>query len=77
MPAAVIFMAAFPVFVSVTFCVALLPTATLLKATADGLIDICACEVAADPVKLILSGDPGELLVIEMLPLLLPVDVGA
>src|SRR5277367_623605 len=76
MPAAVIFKAALPVLVSVTFFVALLPTATLLKASADGLIDICACGAGTVPLRLILSGDPGALETMETVPVGLPADVG-
>lgn len=76
MPAAVMFNAALPVLVSVKFCVALLPTATVLKASADGLIDICACAAGTDPLRLILSGDPGALETIETVPVGLPADVG-
>jgi hypothetical protein len=77
MPTAVIFKVAFPPLVSVTFCVVLLPALTLLKANSEGLIVICACVAVPDPVKLIVSGDPGALLVIETLPLTPAVDVGA
>jgi hypothetical protein len=71
------FKAALPVLVSVTFWVALLPTATPLNATADGLIESCAAVGVPDPVRAILRGDPGALLVIETVPLALPADVGA
>ncbi len=74
--AAVMFRVAFPELVSVTFWVALLPTFTLLKVTDEGLIPICACVAVPDPLKLILSGEPGAVLVIEMVPVTLPGDVG-
>jgi hypothetical protein len=76
MPAAVIFKGALPVLVSVTFFVALLPTATLLKASAEGLIDTCACGAGTVPLRLILSGDPGALETMETAPVGLPADVG-
>jgi hypothetical protein len=53
MLAAVMFRAALPELVSVTVCVALLPTLTLLKATDDGLSVIWACVAVAEPLKLI------------------------
>ena len=70
------FNSALPVLVSVTFFVALLPTATLLKASADGLIEICACAAGTDPLRLIFSGDPGALEAMETVPAGLPADVG-
>jgi len=70
------FNAALPVLVSVTFFVALLPTARLLKASAEGLIEICACDAGTVPLRLILSGDPGALETMETVPVGLPADVG-
>jgi hypothetical protein len=75
--AAVILRVALPVFVSVTVWLELLPTATLPKATGDGLIVIVACVAVPDPLKLIGNGDPGALLVIDTLPVALPAVVGA
>jgi hypothetical protein len=77
MLAAVILRAALPVLVNVTFWVALPPTLTLLKATVEGPIVICACVVVPEPLRLIVSGEPGALLVIETLPLEDPATVGA
>lgn len=70
------FSAALPVLVRVTFCVALAPTATLLKASAGGLMDICACVAVPVPVNPICSGDPGAFVVIETVPVGLPAEVG-
>ena len=70
------FSVALPVLVSVTVFEALLPTFTLLKATDDGLIVSCDCVAVPDPLRLIVSGDPGALLVTEMRPLALPAVVG-
>src|ERR1700722_5840345 len=75
--AAVMFRVAFPVFVSVTVWLELLPTATLPKATGDGLIVIVACVAVPEPLRLIASGEPGALLVIETLPVALVDVVGA
>ena len=68
---------ALPVFVSVTVWVELLPTLMLLNATGDGLTVIVACVAEPDPLRLMTSGDPGALLVIDTLPLLFPALVGA
>jgi hypothetical protein len=74
--AAVMFSAALPVLVSVTVFEALLPMVTLLKATEDGLIASCDCVAVPEPLRLIVSGDPGALLATETLPLALPAVVG-
>jgi hypothetical protein len=75
--AAVMFRVALPVFVSVTVWLALLPTATLPKATGDGLMVIVACVAVPDPLKLISNGDPGALLATDTLPVAFPAVVGA
>ncbi len=75
--AAVIFSVALPVFVSVTVLVELLPTLTLVNATGEGLTVMVACVAVPVPLKLIASGEPGALLVIDTLPLALPAVVGA
>jgi hypothetical protein len=72
--AAVIVTLAVPPFVSVIVCAALLPTATLPKATLAGLAVSCACTPV--PLSAIDIGEPGALLVIETLPLALPVAAG-
>lgn len=76
MLAAVMFSAAFPLFVTVTVCAELLPTATLLKASEDGLIEICADVAVPVPVRPIFIGDPGALLLIDTVPVALPAVVG-
>jgi len=71
------FSVVFPVFVSVTFCVELLPTFTLLNATDAGLIPNCASGAVPIPLSPKTNGDPGAVLVIETLPLSVPAVVGA
>lgn len=51
---------------------ALLPTATLPKLTLAGLIVSCGCAAVPDPVKGIVSGEPGAVLLIEILPVAVP-----
>ena len=63
--------------VSVTNWVELLPTLTLLNAMGEGLIVSVACMLVPDPFKLIASGEPGALSVIDTLPLALPAATGA
>jgi len=52
----------------------LLPTDTLPKATLEGLAD--SCPSIPVPLKLMVAGEPGALLVIEMEPLADPLVVG-
>jgi hypothetical protein len=66
---------ALPVFVRVTVCELLLPTATLPKLTLDGVADSCDCAPVA--LRAIVVGEPGAFVVSEMLPEELPVEVGA
>lgn len=66
---------AFPVFFRMITCELLLPTTTPPNATLAGLADPRASIPV--PVKAIEAGDPGALLVIEMLPGALPSAVGA
>jgi hypothetical protein len=68
---------ALPEFDSVIVCELLLPTTTLPKATLVGFA--VSEELAATPVPVrgIVVGEPGALLVSEMLPLALPAAVGA
>jgi len=73
--AAVIVTLAVPPFVRVIVCGALLPTATLPNATLAGLALSCACTPV--PLRGMASGEDGALLVIEMLPVTLPVETGA
>lgn len=73
--AAVTETAAVPVFLSVTVVDVLLPTTTLPKLTLDGFADSAPC--APVPLSAIVAGEPGALLVIEMLPEALPAEVGA
>jgi hypothetical protein len=69
--------AAFPGFDNDTVCEVLPPTAMFPKLTAAGFTASCGCEATAAPVRLTTRGESGELLTIEMLPLLVPADVGA
>ena len=64
-----------PEFVSIIDWDPLLPTRTLPKLTLDGFADRVACVPV--PVKAIVAGEPGALLVSEMLPVALPAIVGA
>lgn len=75
--AAVIVRVAFPVLVKVMLCGELAPTSTLPKFTLAGLIESWACVATPVPLSAIVRGEPGALLVIEMLPLALPATVGA
>jgi hypothetical protein len=77
MVAAVMFKVALPVLVSVTFCVELLPTLTLLNATDVGLILNWACVPVPVPLRPITRGEPGAVLAINTLPVTLPAEVGA
>src|SRR5271163_4482982 len=62
-----------PEFVRVTFWEELLPTATLPNDTLAGLIVSCGCDCVPVPLRAIVRGDPGALLVIETLPVAAPV----
>src|SRR5580698_962588 len=66
---------ALPPFVSVMVCELFVPVATLPNATLVGVAASCGCVPV--PLKLIVVGEFGALLTIEMLPLALPADVGA
>jgi len=66
---------ALPPFVSVTVCELLVPVVTLPNAALLGVAANCGCVPV--PLKLIVVGEFGALLTIEMLPLALPADVGA
>lgn len=66
---------AFPLFFSVTTLESLFPSTTLPKATLVGLAEPSACKPV--PLSAIAAGDPGALLVMEMLPAALPSAVGA
>jgi hypothetical protein len=65
---------ALPVFVRVTVCELLLPTATLPKVTLDGVTD--SCDGAPVALRAIVVGEPGALVVSEMLPDTAPAEVG-
>jgi len=65
---------ALPVFFRVIVCELLLPVTTLPKATLDGVTVSCGC--APVPLRTIAVGEPGALLVSEMLPEALPEEVG-
>jgi hypothetical protein len=68
---------AFPVFVNVTFCDPLLPTATLPKLKLVGLaVKLPAGAAVAVPLSVIVTGDPA-LFATVILPVKLPVEVGA
>jgi hypothetical protein len=75
--ALVMFNEPFPEFVRVTFCVALLLTATFPNATLAGLIVSCGCAWVPLPPNAMVSGDPGALLDIDTLPVTAPAVVGA
>jgi len=72
--AAEIVRVAVPLFVTVIVCELLVPVVTFPKLTVDGLAEICGWVPV--PLKAIASGEPGALLVIETLPLVLPAVVG-
>jgi hypothetical protein len=63
-------------FVSETLCESALPTLTRPKLTFAGLIVSCGCPSVPVPLRLIVSGEPGTLLVIETLPATVPDEVG-
>jgi len=65
---------ALPPFETVMVWELLLPTTTLPKAALDGAAAICACVPV--PLNAIGMGEPGALLVIEMLPLAPPAEGG-
>lgn len=64
-----------PLFFSVITSELLYPTATLPKLTLVGLTEPSDCSPV--PLRAIVAGEPGALLVIEILPAALPSDVGA
>jgi hypothetical protein len=66
---------AVPVFFRLIVWVLVLPMATLPKLMLTGVGVSCAC--APVPLKATVSGDPGALLVMEILPEALPATVGA
>jgi hypothetical protein len=66
---------AVPPFVRVTVCELFVPVVTLPKAALLGVAANCACVPV--PLNVIIVGDVGALLTIEMLPLALPAAVGA
>jgi len=65
---------AVPELLNVMVCVPLLPTSTFPKLKLEGLAVSVPCTPV--PLKAIAAGDPGALLVMEMLPDALPVDAG-
>lgn len=68
----------FPVLVTATDCVPLLPTVTFPKATVDGLALNCATGAGAPvPLNARLVGESDALLTNETLPLIDPVAEGA
>jgi hypothetical protein len=64
-----------PLLCSVIGCELLFPTTTFVNATLVGLAEICAWR--PEPVRAIVSGDPGALFEMETVPLAAPVVVGA
>ena len=66
----------FPLFLSVTLDVLFWPTVTFPKLRLDGFAPRRRVDAVPVPLKGITSGEPGALLVIEILPLALPADVG-
>jgi len=75
--APVIFTTAFPELVRVMFCDELPPTAIFPNGTFVGLIAKPGCDCVPVPLSRIASGEPGALLVIETLPVVVPAVVGA
>src|SRR5713226_7428130 len=65
---------AVPVFFKVIVCEALFPVMTLPKLALDGVAESCACTPV--PLRARVRGEPGALLVMETLPLALPVAAG-
>lgn len=66
---------AVPPLVIVTGVVFVFPSVTFPKATEVGFAEICACKPV--PLSGIVAGEPGALLVMEMLPEAVPAVVGA
>ena len=64
-------------FVSVTFCVLLVPTVALPKFSEVGLVDSCRLGATAVPLSATAVGDAGALLARDKLPLTLPELAGA
>ena len=75
--AAEIVRVALPVLFSVMVCGVLVVTATFPKLTFPGVMVSCGCVAVPVPVSAIVIGEPGALLVIEMLPVKLPAEAGA
>ncbi len=65
---------AVPELLNVKVCVPLPPTSTLPKLKLEGLAVSVPCTPV--PLNAIAAGDPGALLLMEMLPEVLPVDAG-
>lgn len=66
----------FPVFVSVTFCEAFVPSLTLPKLRLEVLAPSVRVATTPAPVKLIVSGEFGALLTREIDPEKVPVELG-
>ena len=64
-----------PEFVNVMVCDPLLPTRIFPKLKLEGFAVSCPCTPV--PLKVMLAGDPGALLLIAMLPLALAAEAGA
>ncbi len=64
----------FPLFFNVIGCEFVFPIVTAPNATLDGVAEICACNPV--PLSAIVAGEPGALLLIEILPEALPVAAG-
>jgi len=75
--AAEIVRVALPVLFRVMVWGALAFTATFPKLTLPGVMESCGCVAVPVPVSAIVIGEPGALLVIEMLPVKLPAEAGA
>lgn len=67
----------FPTFVSVTFCELVLPTVTLLKFRLVGFAVTWSVAITPVPVRGMVIGEFGALFVRVMLPLAVPVELGA
>jgi len=66
---------AVPLFARLMVCELFDPVTTLPNAAVDGVAASCGC--VAFPLNGIVSGEVGALLTTEMLPLILPAEVGA
>ena len=64
-----------PVLARLMVCELLVPVTTFPKLALEGVATSCGCTPV--PLRPMVSGEPGALLVMETLPLALPVEDGA